>query len=232
MVANATREEIRDRIRRRLNATNSTFWTNAELDPEIDASAAEWYEIVVAAYGEGYLETFQDFTTTASTESYAETTYTGASNDFLIARSVGVQDGSGDWDELPRFTGPREYFPLRNTSAAGRLESTHWDIIGDNLYLLPILPANKTIRLWYIPTYTKFANDSANLNGRNGWEEYVVLDVCAKYRESENKSAAVFDRRRARIEERIRTIANKRKAGQPSRIVVTRRSGLRPYRTI
>jgi hypothetical protein len=232
MVANATRLQIRDRIRRRVNASNSTFWTDAQLDTEIDASAAEWYEIVIAAYGEGYLEKYQDFTTTADTESYAETTYTATNNDFLIARAVGFKRSDDDWFRLPRFSGPNEYFSMRSTTAAGRPEQTHWDIIGDNLYLLPVMGVGETIRLWYIPTYTKFANDSANLNGRNGWEEYVVLDVCSKYRESENKSAAVFDRRRDRIEERIRTIANKRKAGNPSRIITRRRRGLRARHTL
>lgn len=232
MTANINRLEIRDRARRRLNAVDGTFWTDTELDPEINASGQEWHELVTGAWGEGFFEKFEEFTTAASAETYTQSQFTNTNNDFLTMRAVGIKDANGEWTDLPRFTGPREYFVLANSGIRGRIEHTHWDLIDDILYLLPIPDNGRTIRVWYQPTFTVFTDDVTNIDAVHGWADYIIADICRKYRISEDRSSAPFDRELAVLRERITTRTNKRKAGRPARIVVTRSTGIRAYRTV
>jgi hypothetical protein len=94
----------------------------------------------------------------------------------------------------------------------------NYRLIGNNVEIVPDDHAPGTYRFWYIPSYTTLALDADTVDGVNGWEEYIIVDACIKCLEKEESDTSVFERQKAKLEQRIEEMASNRDLDQPERI--------------
>jgi hypothetical protein len=99
---------------------------------------------------------------------------------------------------------------------------------------IEIIPGNSNgisnLRVWYYPNPKYLTSDSDTIDGRSGWEEWVVLDAATKLLAKEESDTSQLERQASRIWTRILTVAANRDAGQAKRITdVSFNSGMWPY---
>lgn len=104
--------------------------------------------------------------------------------------------------------------------------SIRYDIIDDYIELQPTPRFNGTLQLDYIPTMTELVNPSDTYKRYNGWEEWVILDVCEKVSVlvGNPQLRQFFVEQRAVMESRIKSFS-KRDRGRPRTVVDVNRWG-------
>lgn len=207
-----TVSSIADRIRRRCDQENSTFVSNTELYEEINASYAELVDEIHDAAAIAGLLSYADATTTPGTEEYAVNgVYTdpSATDQPDVYRIAGVDvrfDGS--WRSIGRmeFTDRNRLVDATGWSGPG---DTFYAIVGHdrvsgvlNLRFFPIPQGAYDIRVWYLPIAPELAAGH-NVVALNGWDDFIVNDVCAKVLEKEEGAAGAFVQRRERALRRV-----------------------------
>lgn len=210
---------IRDRIRRRCDQENSTFVSDTEINEEINASYAHLFdEIHDAADTEGILN-FVDLTTSAGTDIYTITDAWDPGGEVApqveIYRVAGVDaQFNGKWRPLTKVA-----FPDRNDF----VDATGWTGPGDTFYrlhnhvrtsgalqirLFPVPQGTHTVRVWYMPIAPN-ASTTLGVVALNGWDEFIVADVCAKILEKEESSSSrLIERRNLALRRVIWAAAN------------------------
>jgi hypothetical protein len=208
MARTVTRSTLRDRIRQRTDTVNSTFVSDAELNAWIDDALAEYRDAVVASFGEDYYTTSTTFTTTAGNQSYALGTVAPT---FYKLSAVYVRDGN--------FRCPTLKATLRDLledtrdggwSFSRGYSNVTYRIIGDNISFAPIPAGVHTVELWFMPAAPTLANDSATMDGIDGWDEFVVAVVAVRVAIKEESDPSGHMDARSRAETRIRSMADPR----------------------
>lgn len=200
--------EIVTRIRNRCGQANSTFVGDTELGEFVNQSyAGLWDAILDAGHTETFLTSY-DGTTVAGTDVYTISGIYDPGGDGSpyadVYRVAGVDvQFQGDWREIQNLP-----FTKRNRL----VNASGWTGPGDTFYRLhnhlrpsgatqirffPTPAAVHNFRVWYLPSAIEVDSDNV-LVGLNGWEEYVISDVCAMVMEKAEKpqSAAAFIKRR------------------------------------
>lgn len=97
---------------------------------------------------------------------------------------------------------------------------------------LSVYPPTRTDRFLayqYVPTFdrTKFVDEPSTtpIDGIDGWEEWVVLDVAIAILTKEESDAAVLERERDRVEQRLRGKAGRRQSAPVVPVDMRRRGG-------
>ena len=209
-----TLAELKTRARERADQTNSTFISDSELLSYINSSYAELYDILVSR--------FEDYYTTSVTFSIASGNSYSLPSDFYKLRGVDYNISGDNYVTLQKFN-----FHDRN----GRNPNTslfvdrglygnklRYRVLANELILEPSESAVGNYKLWYIPTYTRLASDSDTVDGINGWEEYIVVDVAIKMLSKEESSTTHLDTEKEALLKRIRDMAQNRDANAPERI--------------
>lgn len=207
-----TLAQLRTRCRERADQENSEFISSSELLSYINASYAELYDILVGK--------FEDYYTTKTTTTIASGSSTiTLPSDFYKLRGIDYQLDTNTWVAVGKFN-----FNERNTlnrsivrRGAGFRE-TQYRIIGDEIQIEPEDSADGTYRLWYTTLPTLLAAETDTVNGVNGWEEYIVIDVAIKMMAKEESSTAHLEREKAAMLDRIEAMAANRDSGQPETI--------------
>lgn len=208
-----TLAELTTRIRNRCDQANSDFISDTEIGEMVNASRARLVdEILEVAGPEALLDSFSS-STVAGTSVYAVTGTGGpsSSNDAYRIAGVDVQ-WSGRWYAI------RPWAFSRRTALEGQ---TGWSGPGDTFYrvraltqatgatsveFFPTPAAVVSFRVWYLPIAHE-ASASVDVGGLNGWEEYIISDVCAMVLEKEESASAPFVARREEARARIRWAA-------------------------
>lgn len=215
MARTTTLSTLRSDIRSRADMDNSEFITDSELNSYINASYAELYDILVSR--------FEDYYTTTSSHSVAS----GASEfsvpaDFYKLRGVDRQYSGNDYYSLSKFNFNQRNFKNRRVSNSlwGTI-NVNYRLVGNNIELIPEDQASGTYRMWYVPACPVLSLDADTVDGVNGFEEYIVVDVCIKVLEKEESDTTTFQRQKAALMKRIEEMAAQRDAGEPDRITDT-----------
>lgn len=201
---------IIEEIRQRSDHENSDFVTDAELESWIGQSAADLHDLVIDHAGPEAFQASQTIPTVAGTDVYS------LSGDFYRLIGVDVQFGSR-WEaihpymphERNRFDGFNGWTSPRDVryALAGRLSSGVVQI-----QFIPTPQAVYQTRIWYVPlAYDTVIPYSAVTF--NGWDEYIISDVCAKVLEKKEGDARPFLARRDRAEKRIISAATRLDTG-------------------
>lgn len=85
---------------------------------------------------------------------------------------------------------------------------------------LPQGPQGANVYIRYMPPAPRLFDDADELDGFNGWEEYVILDAARKIA-SKGKDLArigILKDDLAKVEARIRSLAPKRDRGRPETV--------------
>jgi hypothetical protein len=190
-------------IRNRADMTDTSFVTDTELTGYIHSSATELYDIMVQKWGDDY------FIKSASLTLTNGETEISLPSDFYKLKGIDLVSGSQK-QALRRFM-----FEERNKKGALR-----YRLMGDKVQFLDDDKyGDKSLLFWYVPTYV----NGSSLDGINGYEEYVVLDVMIKIlsKEQSEDVPTLINQKMFQLK-RVEDAASNRDASQPSRVNITR----------
>lgn len=203
---------LRSRVRQMADMENSIFISDSELLHYINDSAKKLYDILVSAN--------EDYSTILTTFSIASGNTSTLPSTCYKVRGLDYQSGS-DWIPMRRF----QFTERENYNTRANTTERRYRIIKDSLYILPEDRANGDYRLWYVPEHVDLALDADTLDGKNGFEEYVILDVAMKCKIKEESDTKDLERARNEALVRVTTMSQERDYGGPDRI-----ADVRPYR--
>lgn len=213
-------KSLRSSIRSR-GRWNREDITDAQLTQWINASMKAFTDLI-SRYDPSYYLTESDISVVSGTRQYS------LPSDFYKVIGVAVSDETNpdgyavmercEWDE--RWDYNFSYF---NDKAA-----TRYYIRGDYIWFQPTPNWEDTVKLSYLPIQTELSAPSDTYKMQNGWEEWLINDVCCKicgYLKDGDR-VQYFMGERAQVEERI-TRFSKRDKAKPMKITNVRRANKR-----
>lgn len=202
---------LRSRVRQIADMENSTFVSDSELLSYINDSAKKLHDILVSSN--------EDYSTIILPFSISSGNTSTLPSDCYKVRGIDYQYG-GDWVPLRRFQfAERESFNNKTRTVI----DLSYRLIKDTIYLLPEDKATGSYRLWYVPELPDLALDADTLDGKNGFEEYVILDAGIKCRIKEESDTKEMVQARDEALSRVTTMAQERDYGGPDRVADVRR---------
>lgn len=206
-----TLADVRNTVRQEADLVNSTFVTDAELNGWIRKSYAELYGQIVQAFGTDYFvqtpSTGYQFTTDGINQFFALPTSGSDQLCFkLLGVDVQVSSGIQQWIALRPFA-----FADRNRAAFPNTQ---------------IPQAGQVVRILYVPFPTLPTQDSDTLDGINGWDEFIVIDVALKCAGKEETDPSLLMARRQLMVDRLNSeIENRNASEHGGRIVDINKRG-------
>jgi hypothetical protein len=207
-----TLANLRTRAKQRADMSDSEFIEDAEWLNYINASYAHFYDFLVGKFEDWYVQDPLSFTIADGESTYS------LPSDFYKLLGVDRNISGDDYVALRPFS-----FMDRNKRRSadihrGIYPHVSYRILGSELRFNPADQASGTYRLWYVPKYTDLSADSDTIDGVNGWEEWIVLDVARKalMKEESDITAVVMELRD--LEKRILEMAQNRNVGDTDRI--------------
>jgi len=191
MSRSRTLGQLRNDVRQRADLVSSSYITDGELNEYINQSATDLYDELVSARGQPYYQKKVTFVTVGGQENYALDTI---APDFYQLIQMECQLGS--------YAVPMDPYMA-------------WE--HGRYTQLPITGGN-TIGMYYVPALARMTVDGDTFDGVNGWEEWIILDVCIKCRAKEETDAQVFMAQLERQQKRIEAMKTERDMGNPERI--------------
>ena len=224
----STLSELRTRARRRADAVDNNFFSDAEINDYINIGLGELHDLLVSKYEDYYVNSVS-FPLVSGTSSYQFSSI--GLNDFYKLLGVDIKSGN-DTVRVKRFS-----FPDRNKYASDSaiyndrgVTAYEYALRSERIEFIPEPTSTDTVTVYYVPSYTKLSSDtSAVASGIElNWEEYAVIVAAVKMRQKEETSTATLERELERITARIEEAARDRDAGEPFGIIDDS-SGVLPY---
>lgn len=195
---------------------NSGFITDAEFNTYINSSWKELYDLLVSAYGNDYFANPNPFAISVQNN----VKLYDLPSDFYKLIGVDLVLGTN------RILKLRPYqFNERDQYQTGAYWSSvignfgpRYRIVKNKIEFVPVADGAWTINLWYIPTANNLVLDTDVMDGVNGWEEYVILDVCIKALNKQDLSPMAFVYQKKDMKERIEGMKENRDAGMSFRV--------------
>lgn len=211
MSRTVTRAELRTAAYQRGDfETKTTRFPSADLNAYINQSVSTFQNFLIGAWGTDPFETDYAFSTTAGVATYA------APSDIFQLIRIELNPNNGNRRQTLTPAGRHERAWLRDGNANHGAYPLHYAYRGSNIELLPTPAAVYSMTLEYVPATALLANDSATLDGVNGWDEWVAVDVARKMATKDADWALVAELRNdlKEIESRIRAMAPARDRGE------------------
>lgn len=219
----------------RADKLNSAYLTPDEWNFNVNQSACELYDILVARYGDDYFfaPPLQiPLTGLAFYPLPDGSLYSGAPACYkLNGIDTNISGGStgpnAGWVPISRFNWSDRDKYTTFPGQAGALNNAYqmsYREMGSNVYLIP-QNQNMLIQLWYVPVLKQMLQDTDMLPfSISGWSEFIIVDAAMKAmikEESLDKWTALSNSKAALLD-RIKTIASNRDVGQPNTVSNTR----------
>ncbi len=211
MASSVTLQFLRDQSRARADMEQSGFISEAELDAYINSGAQELYDLLTTKFEDYYLT---DVELPAVGPDYV----IDVPADFYKLRGVDVQVSDGTWATAMPFTF-QERNRLQNPLIYPQAEQTTvmYRLRGNKIQFLGNTGSPMNVRLWYVPIFEKLVAGTDEIDGVNGWEEYIILDTAIKMLAKEESDPRVLMAQKAAMRQRIEDTAANRDAGSPER---------------
>ncbi len=208
-----TLSNLKLRSREMADMIHSQFVTDPELTRYINSSAQELYDILVMAYGEDYyvLPTPFEFVSNGDPKALPSDFYKVVGVDALVGGGNYVTLKPFEFTERNRFNGPTNLLINNNSPLRYKIQ-------GNQIIWAPGTSGNNTIRVWYIPVMTELAIDADELDGVNGYEELVIVDVAIKMKQKQEDDVSVLMARKQELLMRIEKVSQDRDAGMSHRV--------------
>lgn len=203
-MAALTLADIRGTVRFRGDFRNTVRFPDANVNAEIQASFAEFYELV-ADTNEGYWDTDGTVSTTASV------LFVALPADAWRIRGVDRLD-NGEPVEMAQI-GISE----RNRYGINAGQPRAYRLTARGADLFPTPDAVYTLRVTYTPRAPAL-DDSTPREYYNGWEEFVIYSALIRLAENEERDTTEWQNRVDRQAARIKGGASQRKAAEPEYI--------------
>ncbi len=200
----------------------------ADVDRDLNAGAAEFWDEFIAANGAGAVQADEPFeiTTLANTVTY------DLPEDYYILVQVRVDGDTGgpltpfdDHEEAELrqsgWTGlPTHYQIRRSVQMDDGNANTTTGTARQVIDLLPAPAADRTVLVKYAPHAPELTEESDVLDGLNGWEDYAIKFAAREIasRDDEDALYAKLDKRLGEMRARIHRMAPKRDQHQARRV--------------
>lgn len=173
-VSTVTLAELKKRVREHADMVDSDFVSDESGDSEltrfIQQSYRKLYNKVVETFSDWYAEDPLEFTISSGNS------YTLPDNFYKLS-GVDFKVNNGKWVALQPFN-----FARRNMERTGLRWSPRirYRLRGRKLLFIPTDDCEGDYRVWFIAKPTIPVDDTDEIEGENGWDEYVVLDAAIK----------------------------------------------------
>lgn len=209
MARTITLGELKTLIRQSADMENSSFISDSELTRYINQSATELYGLMVTAYGEDYICSETSITVPANQEKVA------LPANFLKLLKAEYRPANQRPIPLKQFMLAEKYLFYNY----GTNFNFRFRIMGNNFYLNRSPLTDTTIYLFYIPAFTNLSSDSDTFDGYNGWEQYIVADVCCKILAKEESDFSFHLNQKMDLKKRIEEEIINRTLNEPQRSI-------------
>lgn len=224
---------LRTRARTRADAVGNNFFSDSEIDDYLNVGLGELHDILVLKF-EDYYVSSKEFSLVSGQTNYTFTAI--ACTDFYKCLGVDATD-SGETIRVRKFSFPeRDRYVATAITGRGGYTDYQYQIRGDSIEFIPEPNSASTIKLWYIPSFSKLVNNTDEINSSimSNWEEFAVVTAVYKMKEKEELSTTVIERELEAIRARIDQAAANRDAGESEGIsdelTGTRSGWLRAFR--
>lgn len=221
MARTRTLAELRAEVRGRADIENDPHVTDAEITRYVNQSIAALHGLLVQASEDDFTAT-QTITTVAGTSGYA----LGATFYKLISVEATI---NGFIRQLDRWTWA-EHAVYRNASTWSLVsQPISYRLVGaDAIEFRPTPDGVYTVVVYFAPAAVQLAADGDTYDGRDGWEEWVVLDSAIKAKTKSEESVTDLVRERAEVMARIMVAFGTKDQARPDRVQEVIGSG-NPY---
>ena len=207
--------DLRTRARDRANQENSLFVSDSILNSYINYAVSDLRDILSSKAGEDYFATSSTFTIGSGQESVA------LPSDFykLLWAEVQLDGGSSParYQKINRFEPSEQSYNIAGLSSNS--VNLRYRLRADTIWFNSAEAASgRTVRLWYVPVAPMLTSNAQELNGYNGWDEYVVLLAARKAMIKEEQDVSDLDKEILVFNQRLEGMAPNRDQGQPMRI--------------
>lgn len=215
-----TLAELKTRARDAADMQNSGFISDSELTRYLNSSAQYLYDLLIANFGEDYFvnENPYVFTTNNNNDPVA------LPDDFYKLVGVDVSIGGQFVTAKPFMFNERNKF----LDSVG-LSNIRYRIVNNQIRFIPNTNGSSKIQVWYIPVFPIMESDGDELEGVNGYEEFIVIDTAIKMLAKEESDVSVLMARKMEIRNNIETIGQNRDIGMPSRVQDVQRQNMSLY---
>lgn len=211
MARNVLVSSLITQIRQRADVESTQFVTDAELISYINNSYCELYDAIVAKYADYFLSQ-NSFTLVPGTEFY------DVPSDFYKLVGLDQQVSTGQYlTMMPvNFNERNRRF---NAAYNSSLYPTYrYHLQDDKMRLSPLPTGSDTLRLWYIPAPTQITLSTQTINGRSGWEEFIINDCAAKVKIKQELDPSMYYAEKKAQLERVLKMAQNYDAGIAKRV--------------
>lgn len=219
MARTVTRGQLRTWARQKANVEQSLFVTDSEVNDYINFSVSQlWGETLTADPSTNRKTT--TLTIVAGTDTYS------LPSDFWRALGLDYQVASvspATWLDVRRipFTERNRFSTVTVATVPGLVPFRYYltGVAGSmSVTFVPPPTAGSTVRVWYLPAAPTFTSDADTLDGINGLEELVVLDVAIQILQKEDTDTSPLERKKMEILARLRSEAADRDGSEPERV--------------
>lgn len=213
--------ETRNAVRARADMSGSAgpdqFVQDPELNGYINASLAEFNDIIISKNLRNYVTSSQ-FSLTPTSNSYplSSSFYKLEGVDRLISGDPTSTTAqwydvfAASFKERNAFNSP--YAPLYYPPFVRYL------LIGNTLTFVPAQSCQGTYQIWWYPKAPVLVNDSDTYDDTQYWWEYIVVDSAIKCLQKEESDVSVLLAQKEALKQRINQMAADRDYGQPQQV--------------
>ena len=200
---------LRSRVRTLGTYENSSVFTDAVINTEINAALGELYELMADTW-ESYFDTASTVSTVAAQE------HVDLPATFWRLRGVDILVG-GKYRELRRIGfGERNHYQTSGRPLAYRLASGG---ARGRIILHPTPNAVETIRVNFPPTFTPFSADGDSFEFYTGFDDYLVTRALLSLDQREERPLGERQQELERQRQRVIKAAGSRNAAEPQYLV-------------
>lgn len=214
-MSSVTLAQIRTRARQKADMENSNYISAPELLNYINEAYYTWYDMIVAAFEDYYLDDPTEFTIlpgAAAEIPLPADFYKLAGLDKSISASF-------DRFYPLKKTRWRERNRTENSfSSYGLRPQTSYRIFKDKIIFTPADGSDGAYKLWYIPTVTPLVLETDTIETFNGFENILIVDVAIKMLNKEETDASMLLLERQRLESKMQEMLIDRDINNGERI--------------
>mgnify|MGYP003628680105 CR=1 FL=1 len=211
----STLSELRTRARRKVDAVDNDFFSDAEINDYINIGLGELHDLLVSKQEDYYVRKLS-FSLVSAQSDYNFSDI-GLTNFYKLLAVDSVQ--SGNTFRVKRFG-----FPDRNKFQADlRLHNSRgysnyeYAIQEEMIKFIPEPGSSGTIDIYYVPAFKKLLGDDSKVSDivALNWEEYAVTVAAIKMRQKEETPVANLERDLEKTQARIEEASRNRDSAEP-----------------
>lgn len=216
MSSTRTLLEMRNRARQLSDMVGSTFITDDELTDIVNSHCQGLYDLLIEVRGQAYYALEKSIPTKVGKSEY------NLPDEFYQLSGAPILYDGNHYHQL-RTWEENERARLLNLSNSTCVRDCRYRLVAGKVVILPAPnTAAWTLKLRYVPTFTKLVDDSEVFDGINGWERWVELNSAIDMLAKEESDFTARAAQLQQVEARIRKLGPSRDAANPPRIVDTR----------